>query len=124
MQDDVLGPLVGAMKKLEEDLQKTLDSAAILRKRIEVVRSAIDVLRSTDAEVMEIKKKPKYVDPTLVEVEVEKALASGPIPLREIKEALASQGIAHTEHGIRVVLRKIAVKVGERNYTRYTLNRG
>lgn len=52
MEEDGIGPLVEAKRKLEAAMQGYLDKVAVLRKKAEALTAAINVMRSNDSELL------------------------------------------------------------------------
>lgn len=127
---DGVDPLLALKKKLEEQIQVHLDMVAILRKRHEVISQAIDVMRSSDSELLELPKvgpKPpvKKMDFEKVEAFILKELGSGSKSKGELEHAIFSEGHFYTDSGLYRILSTCPdiARIGERNAARYQLTR-
>lgn len=124
MQDDVLNPLVACQKQLEGKLQEVLDTAAIYRKKIDAVRQAIDVLRSSDADLktVVVRRNGTRPDPKTLKENVLGYLQSVPSArITDIESHLGESGIRVTRNSIKKVLAIEALQEGSRNNTYYSV---
>lgn len=129
MEEDGIGPLIEAKRKIEATMQVYLDKVAVLRKKAEALTAAVNVLRSNDHELLEMSQqastKPKRTikfDERVVEEEVVKLLREkGPQSKPNILMECRMRGIQATDSGIIRILKTSPdiFITGQRESTRY-----
>ena len=139
--DSDLAPLLAARKDLDDKIQILSDRLAISRKRRDAVQMAIDVLRSSDSELLDDiqpirttanagelnSRKPRSLafDVNAVEDSVLQLLAGSDRPLQrlEIERSLERLKVGVSKIGLKRILEtspKIH-RMGERHMTCYEL---
>ena len=125
---DGLDSLLSVKKALEAKIEEALNAVAVLRKKHDAITSAIDVLRSSDTEIMALPAKPLRPVPLkmnygVVEDFILDLLTGGPKSKREMENSLHEAGHFFTDSGIRRILGTCPKlnRTGERQDTRYSL---
>ena len=129
MDHEAVAPLISARTRIEESMNELREKLSILSKKREAIQTAIDVLRSSDAELREMvaaprKQKVYSFDTASVEDHIIKYLGSGPKSKPEIMADLNKEGKIFSISGLTNILltNPHITKTGERDKTRYQLN--
>ncbi len=120
---------------LEAAIQGHLDKVAALRKRLDAIRLALDVMRSGDDELLMESPTPirrngsrlKRVtdfDEVAVESAIKATLRDGPMQLPQIIRYLEGERLEHSRAGVRrILLTSPSIRrTGERDKRQYHLN--
>ena len=130
-EDETIGPLLAARKRIDDTIQSYLDKVAALRKRRDFISGAIDVIRCGDDEIMTLptlsvsptngrKKRVAVFDEKAVEDRILTLLTEKPLAFSQIVAGL--DGLEYSIAGVRRIVQtspKIAI-IGERLRTRYS----
>ncbi len=132
MQDNAIQPIMQAKESLQIRLQSVLDQAAGLRKKIEALNLALDVLRSSDTELADLppassqsvnSKRVYLEDPELVRTAVSECLgglAGHKASKKQLLRYVISQNIECSEYQLTKVLKQHFSASGERERTVYS----
>lgn len=122
--------LLDNKKRLESVIEVYQNKIAVVRKRIEALTTAINVLRSSDEELEAIVAglptksiiARKYPDENLSQRIIEYAVDHPNFKTRELKAYFTARGISWTSHAIYKTLNSGKFyKSGERDLTSYKL---
>jgi len=131
-EDETIGPLLAARKRIDDTIQSYLDKVAALRKRRDFISGAIDVIRCGDDEIMTLptlsvsstnghKKRVTVFDEKAVEDRILTLLTEKTLTFSQIVAGL--EGLEYSMAGVKRIVQtspKIAI-TGERERTRYSL---
>jgi hypothetical protein len=129
MEHEAVTPLIAARTRIEESMNELREKLSILNKKREAIQTAIDVLRSSDAELRDLQLPAKSgrvvsFDENAVETQILDILKQGPKSRPEISANLDRAGMVYSQAGLRRILltNPHISKSGERYQTRYSLN--
>lgn len=132
-----IGPILSAKAVLEDRLKDALNTAAVLRRKIEAMEQVINILRSNDSELLDLPEPSKQratttlarsredvLDRDEVRIHIMTILESSPVPVKMVKilRILRENGMEPSEYMARGILAGPEfVKTGERQSTTYTV---
>ncbi len=132
-ESDGLAPLNQAMRRLEIAIDEHLAKVAALRKRHAAIQAAIDVLRSSDEDLVGVelsktfhpttKRRVVDFDEVVVEAKVLEVLDGGRLKVVDIRKHLENAAISYSLSGLKRILATCPkiIRTGERDQTRYHL---
>lgn len=131
-----IGPILSAKAVLEDRLKDALNTAAVLRRKIEAMEQVINILRPNDSELLDLPEPSKQRATTLarsredvldrdeVRIHIMTILESSPVPVKMVKimRILRENGMEPSEYMTRGILAGPEfIKTGERQSTTYTV---
>jgi len=137
LEDNGLNAILAARKRIEDAIEIELAKVAALRKRVDALSIAADVLRCGDDDMIidalsiRAKLKPSATDPkTKTRVlDFDEAVLTGaiedllktPVPMVALRRALDSNGVAYSIRGLKEILatHPRITRSGERHLTRF-----